>query len=279
MSNRTVLFFSHSHEHITCACLMSVYAVPGADISLWEEAEGAEEHVHRGKSDEASSGHEAGQRVQAEHPQAEEEGDEGAARSRRVGVRNNTPTDAHHSAVGWGGKKKLKFELVSRQCNQIHQKREEMAERIQEISNETQQLKAKIQSLRNVCSKETERAQVGPGCPPPKCSRVSTLGANAVSLHCAQALYDTLSTSMDELHRRIETHVTDLKCDVSKMSANFWTDHFTRSLYQCVFVCVCFHPSKLVLVSFFYFSTIKRLKHCILLKVNFTALLLANKSL
>lgn len=49
-----------------------------------------------------------------------------------------------------------------RQCNQIHQKREEMAERIQEITGETQQLKAKIQSLRDVCSKETERAQVGP---------------------------------------------------------------------------------------------------------------------
>lgn len=50
---------------------------------------------------------------------------------------------------------------VLRQCNQIHQKREEMAERIQEITGETQQLKAKIQSLRDVCSKETERAQVG----------------------------------------------------------------------------------------------------------------------
>lgn len=50
--------------------------------------------------------------------------------------------------------------MFSRQCNQIQQKREEMAERIQEISSETQQLKAKIQSLRDVCSKETERAQV-----------------------------------------------------------------------------------------------------------------------
>ncbi|KAM9361419.1 kinetochore protein Nuf2 [Symphorus nematophorus] len=80
------------------------------------------------------------------------------------------------------------------QCNQIHQKREEMVDKIQEISRETQQLKSKIQSLRDVCSKETEQAQ---------------------------ALYDTLSTSIDELHRRIETHVVDLKCDVTKMSANF----------------------------------------------------------
>ncbi|KAI3369618.1 hypothetical protein L3Q82_025333 [Scortum barcoo] len=80
------------------------------------------------------------------------------------------------------------------QCNQIHQKREDMADKIQEISRETQQLKAKIQSLRDVCSKETEKAQ---------------------------SLYDTLSTSMDELHRRIEMHVVDLKHDVTKMSANF----------------------------------------------------------
>ncbi|XP_042355368.1 kinetochore protein Nuf2 [Plectropomus leopardus] len=80
------------------------------------------------------------------------------------------------------------------QCNQIHQKREEMADKIQEISRETQQLKVKIQSLRDVCSKETEKAQ---------------------------ALYDTLSTSMDELHRRIEMHVVDLKQDVTKMAANF----------------------------------------------------------
>ncbi|CAJ1051905.1 LOW QUALITY PROTEIN: kinetochore protein Nuf2-like [Xyrichtys novacula] len=79
-------------------------------------------------------------------------------------------------------------------CNQIHQKREEKAEKIQEISRETQQLKSKIQSLRDVCSKETEKAQ---------------------------ALYDTLSTSMDELHRRIDMHVVDLKRDVTKMSATF----------------------------------------------------------
>ncbi|XP_035517009.1 kinetochore protein Nuf2 [Morone saxatilis] len=80
------------------------------------------------------------------------------------------------------------------QCNQIQQKREEMADKIQEISRETQQLKAEIQSLRDVCSKETEKAQ---------------------------ALYDTLLTSMDKLHTRIETHVVDLKRDVTKMSANF----------------------------------------------------------
>ncbi|XP_020481995.2 kinetochore protein Nuf2 [Labrus bergylta] len=80
------------------------------------------------------------------------------------------------------------------QCNQIHQKREDMVDKIQEISGESQQLKAKIQSLRDVCSKETKKAQ---------------------------ALFDTLSTSVEELHRRIEMHVVDLKLDITKMSANF----------------------------------------------------------
>ncbi|XP_078103786.1 kinetochore protein Nuf2 [Sander vitreus] len=78
--------------------------------------------------------------------------------------------------------------------NQIHQKREEMADRIQEISRETQQLKAKIQSLRDVCSKETEKAQ---------------------------AVYDNLSTSMDELHRRIDMDTVDLIRAVTKTSASF----------------------------------------------------------
>ncbi|TNN79625.1 Kinetochore protein Nuf2 [Liparis tanakae] len=84
--------------------------------------------------------------------------------------------------------------LGGAKCNQIHQRREEMADRIQEISRETQQLKANIQSLRDVSSKETAKAQ---------------------------ALYDTLSASMDELHERIETHIVDLKQDVTKMSAHF----------------------------------------------------------
>ncbi|XP_013763623.1 kinetochore protein Nuf2 [Pundamilia nyererei] len=44
------------------------------------------------------------------------------------------------------------------QCDQIHQKREDMADKIQEISAETQKLKTSIKSLRDVCSKETEKA-------------------------------------------------------------------------------------------------------------------------
>ncbi|KAK5873094.1 hypothetical protein PBY51_013738 [Eleginops maclovinus] len=76
--------------------------------------------------------------------------------------------------------------------NHIHQKREEMADKIQDISRETQQLKAKIQNLRDVCSKETKKAQ---------------------------ALFDTLTTSLDDMHRRTETHVIDHNQDIGKMSA------------------------------------------------------------
>ncbi|KAI9546645.1 hypothetical protein NQZ68_024543 [Dissostichus eleginoides] len=77
--------------------------------------------------------------------------------------------------------------------NHIHQKREEMADKIQEISSETQQLKAKIQSLRDVCSQETKKAQ---------------------------ALYDTLSTSMDAMHRRSDMQTANLKQVLGKMSAS-----------------------------------------------------------
>ncbi|XP_034725369.1 kinetochore protein Nuf2 [Etheostoma cragini] len=41
------------------------------------------------------------------------------------------------------------------------------------------------------------------------------------ALLCVQAVYDTLSASMDELHRRIEKQTSDLKQDVTKMSENF----------------------------------------------------------
>uniref|UniRef100_A0AAQ6A7M4 Nuf2 DHR10-like domain-containing protein n=1 Tax=Amphiprion ocellaris TaxID=80972 RepID=A0AAQ6A7M4_AMPOC len=71
---------------------------------------------------------------------------------------------------------------VFRQCNQMHQKREEMADKIQEITGEMQQLKAKIKSLRDVCNEETA---------------------------IAQALFDTMYTSMDELHKRIDMHIME----------------------------------------------------------------------
>lgn len=93
-------------------------------------------------------------------------------------------------------KKEMKEQHVQEvlgEYNHIHQKREEMADKIQEISSETKQLKAKIQSLREVCSKETKKAQ---------------------------ALYDTLSTSMDAMHRRIDMQTANLKQGLGKMSAS-----------------------------------------------------------
>ncbi|XP_061743738.1 kinetochore protein Nuf2 [Nerophis ophidion] len=90
--------------------------------------------------------------------------------------------------------KEQHVEDVLSQCNQIHHKREEMADKIQEISRETQQLKVKINSLRDVCSKETQKAQ---------------------------AMYDTLSAAMDELQRKIEIYTLNLKQDVAKMFNNF----------------------------------------------------------
>uniref|UniRef100_A0A672ISS9 Kinetochore protein Nuf2 N-terminal domain-containing protein n=1 Tax=Salarias fasciatus TaxID=181472 RepID=A0A672ISS9_SALFA len=81
------------------------------------------------------------------------------------------------------------------QCTHIHQRREDMADKIQKISGQTQQLRAEIKSLRDVCGEETEKAQV-------------------------PAIYNTLSAAMDKLHQRIEDHSTDLKLAVAKLSAN-----------------------------------------------------------
>ncbi|KAJ3602579.1 hypothetical protein NHX12_030331 [Muraenolepis orangiensis] len=80
------------------------------------------------------------------------------------------------------------------QCDQVHQKREEMAEQIHEISRETQQLKVKMQSMRDTCSNTTEKAQV---------------------------LYDVVLASLDELHRRIEKRMVEVNVDMEKVSADF----------------------------------------------------------
>uniref|UniRef100_A0A3B5PXW6 UF2 component of NDC80 kinetochore complex n=1 Tax=Xiphophorus maculatus TaxID=8083 RepID=A0A3B5PXW6_XIPMA len=72
------------------------------------------------------------------------------------------------------------------QCNQIHQKREEMADKIQAIIGETRQLKAKIKSLRDVCSKETEKAQ--------KCS-----------------ILENINTTLEQENEILEQKNTDLK--------------------------------------------------------------------
>ncbi|XP_036387105.1 kinetochore protein Nuf2 isoform X2 [Megalops cyprinoides] len=80
------------------------------------------------------------------------------------------------------------------QCDQVHQKREEIVEQIQEINRETQQIKAKMQALRDVCSQETEKAQ---------------------------ALYDRVLASLDQFHKRIENHVVQGSEDLIKMKAQY----------------------------------------------------------
>ncbi|XP_029969868.1 kinetochore protein Nuf2-like [Salarias fasciatus] len=93
-------------------------------------------------------------------------------------------------------KKEVKEQHVKEvlgQCTHIHQRREEMADKIQKISGQTQQLRAEIKSLRDVCGEETEKAQ---------------------------AIYNTLSAAVDKLHQRIQAHSRDLKLAAAKMSAN-----------------------------------------------------------
>lgn len=97
-----------------------------------------------------------------------------------------------------------------------------MAQRIQDISCETQQLKAKTQSLRDICSKETERAQVPAPQRPPLSSRgTETDLILKCRFCCVQVLFDNLSTSMDEMNNRIDAHLVDLHNDLQTMSANF----------------------------------------------------------
>ncbi|XP_061685374.1 kinetochore protein Nuf2 isoform X2 [Syngnathoides biaculeatus] len=80
------------------------------------------------------------------------------------------------------------------QCKDVHQKREEKAAQIKEISGKSQQLKVQIQSLKVSCRKQTD---------------------------AAQAMYDTVSAAMDELDDRIEMRILSLKEETIKMRANF----------------------------------------------------------
>ncbi|KAJ8258641.1 hypothetical protein COCON_G00176530 [Conger conger] len=80
------------------------------------------------------------------------------------------------------------------QYDQVHQKREEIVEQIQEISRETQQSKAKIQGLRDVCSQETDKAQ---------------------------ALYDRLLATLDQFHERIENHAVQGSEYIMKMKTHY----------------------------------------------------------
>ncbi|KAM9819321.1 kinetochore protein Nuf2 [Syngnathus typhle] len=78
--------------------------------------------------------------------------------------------------------------------NQIGQKREEKVDEIQGLSRENQQLKVEIQGLTGTCSQQTKKAQ---------------------------AMYDTLATSMDEMDRRIEMMILNIKENATKMLASF----------------------------------------------------------
>ncbi|XP_030634117.1 kinetochore protein Nuf2 [Chanos chanos] len=94
-------------------------------------------------------------------------------------------------------KKEMKDQHVQNilgQYDQVHQKREEIVEQIQEINRETKQFRAKMQSLRDTCSQETEKAQ---------------------------AIYDRLLATLDQFHKRIENHVVEGNADLLKMKSSF----------------------------------------------------------
>ncbi|XP_028980025.1 kinetochore protein Nuf2 [Esox lucius] len=76
-------------------------------------------------------------------------------------------------------KKEMKeqhIQEVLSQCDNVHQKREQVADQIQEIDRETQHLRSQINNMRDACSQETEKAQ---------------------------DLFDRLLAALDEFHERI----------------------------------------------------------------------------
>lgn len=52
------------------------------------------------------------------------------------------------------------FFFVPRQYDKVHEKREEIVDRIKNITRETTQFKAKMQKLRDSCNQNSESAQV-----------------------------------------------------------------------------------------------------------------------
>uniref|UniRef100_A0A673W0L3 UF2 component of NDC80 kinetochore complex n=1 Tax=Salmo trutta TaxID=8032 RepID=A0A673W0L3_SALTR len=94
-------------------------------------------------------------------------------------------------------KKEIKdqhIEDVLGQCDHVHQKREQIADQIQERDRETQHLRSQITNLRDTCSQETEKAQ---------------------------DLFDRLLAALDHFHKRIQNHVVEGNDDIVKMTANF----------------------------------------------------------
>nr|XP_046197230.1 kinetochore protein Nuf2-like [Oncorhynchus gorbuscha] len=94
-------------------------------------------------------------------------------------------------------KKEIKdqyIEDVLGQCDNVHQKREQIADQIQERDRDSQHLRSQMTNLRDTCSQETEKAQ---------------------------DLFDRLLAALDHFHKRIQNHVVEGNNDIAKMTANF----------------------------------------------------------
>uniref|UniRef100_A0A8C8J3N6 Kinetochore protein Nuf2 N-terminal domain-containing protein n=1 Tax=Oncorhynchus tshawytscha TaxID=74940 RepID=A0A8C8J3N6_ONCTS len=94
-------------------------------------------------------------------------------------------------------KKEIKdqyIEDVLGQCDNVHQKREQIADQIQERDRDSQHLRSQMTNLRDTCSQETEKAQ---------------------------DLFDRLLAALDHFHKRIQNHVVEGNNDIVKMTANF----------------------------------------------------------
>ncbi|KAJ8259844.1 hypothetical protein GJAV_G00174120 [Gymnothorax javanicus] len=80
------------------------------------------------------------------------------------------------------------------ECDQVPLKRAEIVEKIKEMNERTQHFKVQIQALRDVCSRETDKAQ---------------------------ALFDRLSATLDQFHKRIESHTVQGCNELMKMKAHY----------------------------------------------------------
>ncbi|XP_015203729.2 kinetochore protein Nuf2 isoform X1 [Lepisosteus oculatus] len=78
--------------------------------------------------------------------------------------------------------------------NQVHQKREDMLNEIQEINSQTQQLKAKMDDLKANCKSETDKAQT---------------------------MYDHLVTALDDLQTNIMDYIEEKRGEMEKMKEDF----------------------------------------------------------